>query len=136
MIAPPVCYYNKCIVWIFIFSYVYQRNVSIFIHNTAHYSNFCSVSVYFHAFHFFISPFSAWQHIYSCNMISIVTPHFDNHILFHQYAHMPGRNHVCKRSLLLLKNSSKDNGCMQNIINSIHHMRNCRYVFHISHLSP
>lgn len=54
MITYPVCHHDKSIIRIFIFSNISQRNISILINNITHYSNFCSISIYFHTF--YITP--------------------------------------------------------------------------------
>lgn len=51
MVTHPVCHHDKSIIRIFIFGNVSQRNISVLINNIAHYSDFCSISVYFHVFH-------------------------------------------------------------------------------------
>ena len=62
MIAHPVCHHDKSIVWIFIFCNISERNVSIFINNIAHHSDFCSIGIYFHVFQSCFSPFLHYGH--------------------------------------------------------------------------
>ena len=57
MIAHPVRHHNKGIVWIFIFCNISKWNVSIFINNIAHYSDFRSMASIFIFFTLEASPF-------------------------------------------------------------------------------
>ena len=60
MVTHPVRHHDKCIIWIFIFCNISQRNISILISNISHYSDFCSISVYFHIPHrIFFLPFTS-----------------------------------------------------------------------------
>ena len=62
MITHPVCYHDKSIVWIFIFCNISKWNVSIFINNISHHSDFCSIGIYFHVFQSWFSPFLHYGH--------------------------------------------------------------------------